>query len=43
MNGVGMKRGWMPQPRAKWVALLGKRRPSRVMTKTLLYAGNKDF
>jgi hypothetical protein len=35
VNDVGMKKRWMPQPRETWVALPGKRRPSRMMTKTL--------
>jgi hypothetical protein len=33
VNNVGMKREWILQPRATWVALLGKRRSLRVMTK----------
>jgi hypothetical protein len=38
-----MKKGWMPQPRATWVAFPGKRRPSRMTTKSYVYAGNKGF
>jgi hypothetical protein len=35
VNDVRMKKGeWMPQPRVTWVVLLGKRRSSRVMTKS---------
>jgi hypothetical protein len=29
VNDVGMKREWILQPRETWVALPGKRRPSR--------------
>jgi hypothetical protein len=35
VNDVNMKKGWMPQPRATWVAFPGKRRPSRMTTKKL--------
>jgi hypothetical protein len=35
MNDVGMKREWIPQPRATWVSFPEKRRPSRVMMKKL--------
>jgi hypothetical protein len=37
VNDVNMKKGWMPQPRVTWVALPGKRRPSRMMTKKAMY------
>jgi hypothetical protein len=34
-NDVSMKREWIPQPRATWVAFPRKKRPSRVRMKNL--------
>jgi hypothetical protein len=35
VNDVGVKKGWIPQPRETWIYLMGKRRSSRMTTKKL--------
>jgi hypothetical protein len=37
VKDVDMKKGWMPQIRATWASLLGKRRPSGMRTKNSMY------